>query len=478
MQKARLLPTSFLDAEFSLITLRAALHLSEPTHIDFAINFCFAQKYSVQDRAKFAFEFLHANLTNEAFAILMADPNIWVGVEEIDAVTKALTLITKNIDSQNISGKASMFLLRTLRGQARARAAAQNGLAINRPHPTTFGFPSELLVSRASLRGPPTNLIFQPGAPVSQQEVFQRAISSGEDSILSARILNPIEWRNVFLSKWGDIWDSSGNVIRRISDTQFNPLASGKDIPEIPILINCCGKEFNKNLYHWFIDIFPSLCWRLDMIDGEIPVAIGGDARPWVRESLILAAKNNVTILPIDDVVFVKRLIALKLNPYALARPDIYSSSFARITDHVDNGVFGYQEAPVYISRRDSKRRPLENEVELENSLQSIGVQPVIFTGLSLLEKIRRIRHAPLVIGPHGAGLTMLAFAKPGRKVLEIIPAQLTNNKIHLCMAQISRMVGHEHHLYLENGIKDRSSATWFADVIDITSWIRNHLNK
>jgi hypothetical protein len=39
-------------------------------------------------------------------------------------------------------------------------------------------------------------------------------------------------------------------------------------------------------------------------------------------------------------------------------------------------------------------------------------------------------------------------------------------------------MVGHEHHLYLENGIKDRSSATWFADVIDITSWIRNHLNK
>jgi capsular polysaccharide biosynthesis protein len=80
----------------------------------------------------------------------------------------------------------------------------------------------------------------------------------------------------------------------------------------------------------------------------------------------------------------------------------------------------------IYLSRRDAPARPLLNERALEAALAAIGFEIVIGAALSLPEQIKLFREAALVIGPHGAGLANIAFARPGATLLELSPEYAT----------------------------------------------------
>jgi hypothetical protein len=74
----------------------------------------------------------------------------------------------------------------------------------------------------------------------------------------------------------------------------------------------------------------------------------------------------------------------------------------------------------LYISRRDSPNRKLENEEEIEALISSYGFEIVSLTGMSLAEQINLFAGATHVIAPHGAGLTNIVFCKPVTHILEI----------------------------------------------------------
>jgi hypothetical protein len=458
------------------MVLKAAFHLLDADSISFAVSLCLASAHPVHDRAFFALEFSRNNLPNEAFAIIMSAPNIWSNFDSIDTIKDVIGSISQRLDTGSPSVKAAGLILQTIRSRKNNDAMEENPPSANRPRRSEYGFNTKLTGTSAQLRGEKTRLVFQKTNPPSQEELFSAAIIRGEDSILSSKIMNPIERENVFLNRWGDLWDTSGRIIRSSGKIPDPVTAAGSDIVEVPFLIHCCGGEFNTNLYHWLVEVFPSLSWRLEMTDEDIPVGVGDFARPWVFESLKLGAKGPITIVPVGDAILVRRLILLKLNKCSFAYPDSYKDTFSRVLERSDLIVGHRNQDPIYISRRDTRRRPLDNEIELEEVLRSIGVVPVVFTGLTLAEKIQTIRSAPLVVGAHGAGLSMLAFAETGRKVFEILPARLPLHKIHLCMAQISRMLGHEHHLYLENGLSIHGGMRWTANVPEIVAHIKKML--
>jgi len=74
----------------------------------------------------------------------------------------------------------------------------------------------------------------------------------------------------------------------------------------------------------------------------------------------------------------------------------------------------------VYISRRDSKNRILENEPEIEDIVSAYGFEVVSLTGLSLPAQIEIFANASHIIAPHGAGLANIVFCKVSTKILEI----------------------------------------------------------
>jgi hypothetical protein len=74
----------------------------------------------------------------------------------------------------------------------------------------------------------------------------------------------------------------------------------------------------------------------------------------------------------------------------------------------------------VYISRRDSNNRILDNQTEIEDLVTAYGFEIVSLTGLSLATQIEIFANASHIIAPHGAGLTNIVFCKVATKILEI----------------------------------------------------------
>lgn len=160
--------------------------------------------------------------------------------------------------------------------------------------------------------------------------------------------------------------------------------------------------------------------------------------------------------------VFVRRLYFSVQKVAALAAPG-GGVLHARLMDASDAAP---PAAPcgrlLYVSRRDSRRRGMENEAELEQELSRLGLRAVSFSGMPLLEQIRIIRAARLIVAPHGAGLTHLAFARPGTVVLELMPL-VSKPRARMAMAHISRIRGHRHTLWLVPPTP--GAEAWRADI-------------
>jgi capsular polysaccharide biosynthesis protein len=98
----------------------------------------------------------------------------------------------------------------------------------------------------------------------------------------------------------------------------------------------------------------------------------------------------------------------------------------------------------IYISRRKTGTRTIDNEEELEALLESCGFETHYMETYPLAKQGQLIADAEIVVAPHGAGLANLIFAQPGTHVIEIVPAGRYNAT---CYPEKSRIFGLHHQL-------------------------------
>jgi len=79
----------------------------------------------------------------------------------------------------------------------------------------------------------------------------------------------------------------------------------------------------------------------------------------------------------------------------------------------------------LYTRRGPRAQRHLFQEERLEQALRQRGFAVIDAAALPLPECIAAFAKARWVVGPHGAALTNLVFAKPGTRVLELLPGAL-----------------------------------------------------
>jgi hypothetical protein len=75
----------------------------------------------------------------------------------------------------------------------------------------------------------------------------------------------------------------------------------------------------------------------------------------------------------------------------------------------------------IYINRHDAELRKLTNEQHLERALGVLGIESVGLDGLPFVEQVELFASADLIVGPHGAGLSNIAFCSPGTRVVELL---------------------------------------------------------
>jgi capsular polysaccharide biosynthesis protein len=130
----------------------------------------------------------------------------------------------------------------------------------------------------------------------------------------------------------------------------------------------------------------------------------------------------------------------------------------------------------IYVSRRDTDRRVMRNEAELELRLDDLGVKSVVFSQHSLAEQIDLVRNATVIIGAHGAGMTHIINANSGLRVLEIMPSQPGYHSLRLNYARISRLRGHRHTLWLEP--INPATKGWAVDIDQICALAKSIIEE
>ncbi len=287
-----------------------------------------------------------------------------------------------------------------------------------------------------------------PGAPHAATREFRSAVEAqgrheATPPAAAVRLL-----RDVFVNARGQIWAREGAVHRGLGRPVAEAsLAAMADAPEV-VEAAFAVEPFN-NIYHWTVDILPGTAWRLDGAGEGMPVLVREDPAPYVQDWLDTASGTAVPTIGVGAATFVRRLHLGRAGLRHLAPFGAHASLLARVGGRVDAlGTPGPRR--VYVSRRDGRNRPLRNEDALEEALRARGFESITFRGLPLVSQAALLRDAEAIVATHGAGLANLLLARPGRRVFEIIPGTTGLMSLRACFAQLSRLCGHHHAVWIE----------------------------
>ncbi len=412
----------------------AALAAGDEAVLEGCVTAAIAREMPHRPRAGMALALARGGRADMALAMLAADPGTIWNVATRRLATTVLAVIVLDRRAPPVARAAAQALRRRLSraGEPPVVRAPFDVAHPAPPPPVAF----------------PTRVRLAPGTDAG----FDAEIAGLVAQCADAKALAPVEvLENVFINADGHIWRADGQVLSESGGLPPEAAAAMSLAPRIAAGVFAVGAT--NNLYHWFGSWLPRMAWRgAQGVPAGLPVLLRHDAHRYQTEGLHLAYGADLPVLPVGGAVQVGTLyrssgLGVRYDPNSLYEPLLARMiAAAEATAPIPNDA----SARLYISRRDSAQRSLGNEVELEAALAARGFVAVTMSGRSLAEQIRLVRAASVVVSPHGAGLTLLLFARPGTTVFELIPALPRTMTVRLCMTAISRARGHRHMAWIE----------------------------
>jgi capsular polysaccharide biosynthesis protein len=186
----------------------------------------------------------------------------------------------------------------------------------------------------------------------------------------------------------------------------------------------------DENYYHYLImfltKLDPSVFYAPQWDNNNrLPFVVAPDAREKYQAESVARLCNIIgapcITLEEKACIRVRNLAIPMISVYGGLFPHpIIKRSLAMLEKSFSPGRIDKKNRKLYISRRDSRNRKLENEEEVETLVASYGFEIVSLTGMTMAKQIELFSAATHVIAPHGAGLTNIVFCKPVTNILEI----------------------------------------------------------
>jgi hypothetical protein len=185
------------------------------------------------------------------------------------------------------------------------------------------------------------------------------------------------------------------------------------------------------HIFHWLYDyVVPLMSWLALRGEGEpVQLIVNGKLTEVQRRCLDalqeiygLAAPIG---LPQDEAFIAKRVAVSVLEPHTpgVAHTLDGMAALTTLAEKLSGSHAGVAKRRIYISRNDAKARRVANEEDLAPVLADLGFEVHILKGMPLAEQVRLFQEAEIVTGPHGAGLTNIAWCRPGTKIVEFFPS-------------------------------------------------------
>jgi capsular polysaccharide biosynthesis protein len=197
--------------------------------------------------------------------------------------------------------------------------------------------------------------------------------------------------------------------------------------------------RMSHNYYHWICDCLPRLeAWLLKHGEADLLLPRRVMAQPFVTDSLQAYPHVRLTAQPEGFSAQVNQLtLPDRASAEGYQHPVLAAKVAARMRAHFGEGVRQGSDR-LYVSRAHSRFRRLANEEELLPVLERHGFRRVHLETMRFGEQVRLLAGARALCGPHGAGLTNMAFMHPG-DVVELRQLGGTPN----CFFTLANVCGH-----------------------------------
>ncbi|EMI22056.1 TPR repeat-containing protein [Rhodopirellula maiorica SM1] len=200
------------------------------------------------------------------------------------------------------------------------------------------------------------------------------------------------------------------------------------ETPALWITDNWCS-----NYYHWMCDTLPRL--ELAAMHCDLPsmtLLLPAQLRrmKFVSESLRSYELNEVRFLQRFERI---RCCELTMPSHVASCGNVRPPMIQALRNRFLNQISQLNDADassehcspidssrIYISRRNAKRRRIENERAILPVLAEHGFRTVVAEDLTWTQQLRIFSRARCVVTNHGAGLTNILMMAPGSQVLEI----------------------------------------------------------
>lgn len=190
------------------------------------------------------------------------------------------------------------------------------------------------------------------------------------------------------------------------------------------------------NYFHWHVDAIASR-WLVDRVpslgapDAHLAPAARG---AWQRASLAAAGMDGAATIRLDDVDRIEAdRVLLPLRSFGSRRVPWWTvealRSIVPLADAATSGAPGPRL--LHVSRADATRRRVVDEDRLIAGLERLGFVTVTLEGRDFDAQRRLFREADVIVAPHGAALTNVAWARPGAALVELVPARRPNFAFH-----------------------------------------------
>ncbi|MFA5910144.1 MAG: glycosyltransferase family 61 protein [Vicinamibacterales bacterium] len=233
-----------------------------------------------------------------------------------------------------------------------------------------------------------------------------------------------------------------------------------------------CLLFFAHGYFHWLCDVLPRFHRVLELLPAGTRFLVPWAMEPWQWDALAAVGVDRarcVQFSPGRGWVFDELYYA----PPAAMTGDHDPEAIAWVRQAVLAAV-GVDPAPtagekLYVTRRLAGRRRITNEAELWGGLEAAGFRMVEAERLSFADQVRLFARARVVVGPHGGGLTNIAWCRPGTRVAEIFSPASAGSR---CFWTLSAALGHDYAALIgqdAKGLLSRSDIDcppYFADRI------------
>lgn len=216
-----------------------------------------------------------------------------------------------------------------------------------------------------------------------------------------------------------------------VTDLQYSSYASGfalpvrNRLPGMTLSFLTIGAE--AGFYHFLFESVSKLALYRDLLDGAGHYLFNGPQVAWKLKWLHRAGVDTSKIIwmegyshfECEQIIFSSRVITdQQISHWCL-------NALKTIFDVAPKPAGNPRELKmIFITRKGLDKREIIWENELLARFPEIQV--VDFSSLGADETIELLIKASHVIGPHGAGLSNIYLCRPGTKVLEIYPEQVT----------------------------------------------------